>query len=113
MKRFYLSAKDIGNLTRIFCNDNVSFNKNTLINLNYNNKSYELSNFELKDNKLNFTLNHPNEKINPKDIFKIFQFSQSKNLDIHPSTLDIIISSKNLVGKIVNKDEILEIFTSI
>ena len=37
----------------------------------------------LKDNKLNFTLNHPNEKINPKDIFKIFQFSQSKNLDIH------------------------------
>ena len=113
MKRFYLSAKDIGNLTRIFCNDNESFNKNTLINLNYNNKSYELSNFELKDNKLNFTLNHPNEKINPKDIFKIFQFSQSKNLDIHPSTLDIIISSKNLVGKIVNKDELLEIFTSI
>ena len=113
MKRFYLSAKDIGNLTRIFCNDNVSFNKNTLINLNYNNKSHELSNFELKDNKLNFTLNHPNEKINPKDIFKIFQFSQSKNLDIHQSTLDIIISSKNLVGKIVNKDELFEIFTSI
>ena len=53
---------------------------------------------ELKDNKLNFALNHPNEKINPKDIFKIFQFSQSKNLDIDPSTLDIIISSKNLVG---------------
>ena len=36
MKRFYLSAKDIGNLTRIFCNDNVNVNKNTIINLNYN-----------------------------------------------------------------------------
>ena len=114
MKRFYLSTKDIGNLTRIFCNDNLIVNKNYLTNLNYYyNETFKLSNFELKDNKLNFTLNHPNEKINPKDIFKIFQFSQSKNLDIHPSTLDIIISSKNLVGKIVNKDELLEIFISI
>ena len=89
MKIFYLSAKDIGNLTRIFCYDNVSFNKNTLINLNYNNKSYELSNIELKDNQLNFTLNNPNEKINPKDIFKIFQRSCIICITLHQNNITI------------------------
>lgn len=117
MKRYYIAAKNIGSLTRIFFSvieDN--FKKSIRFNFFFR-KSINLEKpFTFKRKKIaieekSFILNKP------EILIEIFHISHFKNLEIHPETLRLLsdcsklIRKKQVISKTTNK-LFLEIISS-
>ena len=114
MKRFYLFVKDVGSLTRKFCNDVSHFNNTkSIYSSTTHKKTWNRKNFELVDGLVYFNPNDTKRKIEPNDILDIFKFSQNKKLKIHPSTIYKIEISKRGVTLLKENKELNNKFIDI
>ncbi len=115
MKKYYLTANDVGSLSKIFFS-NMNSEKIT----NKKNSSRKIEFILNKDEDI--FVNHQNnltianEKIffeKPVNIIKLFAISQSYDIDIHPKTITILIRNLYRIYKMRNNIESNSIFIKI
>lgn len=89
MKHYFLIAKDVGNLTGIFCaalesrhQPSPIFKMPTLFNR-------EVEGFTIKSGRLT-VMSRQHFKKHPIDMLRLFEVSQRNKLEIHPATLQMI-----------------------
>ena len=87
MKRYYLAARDVGNLTRIFCAAmETDFRKRRKFFQNSFKVSRDIGEFQLQAGRISLS-----EDVLFRDaplrILKLFQLAQEHDADIHPQTL--------------------------
>lgn len=114
MKHYFLTAKKVSDLIRIYCTAIEEKEKSTVIKNKKNNKyKNEIEDFVITNKRINFNKNFLFKK-NTNKIFRIFYLAQKKNLDIHPIALRLIIKNLSKIDKnISKKKEILDIFIKI
>ena len=118
MKRFYLTARDVGNLTRLFCTE---LNINQFQSIIYPSVNFEniwgKGDFFIDKGKVSLKLTgktSSNLEENPIIIYKLFKYAQQNNLDIHPTTIHNILLSKKFLKNKINKSlEVTSIFLII
>ncbi len=116
MKRYYIAAKNIGSLTRIFFSViEEKFKKPFRFNFFFSRKTNLEKPFVFKRKKI--VIEKKADIIrNPELIIEIFHISHFKNLEIHPETLRLLSDCSKLIRKQVNLQKsnklILEIITS-
>ncbi len=104
MKRYFLAAKTVGNLTRIFCAAiETEFNKPLRLNFLSFKKKENVDPFIIEVGRI-----YSNEKAllseNPINLMKLFFISHNTNIDIHPKTLRQITSLTKLINFEVRHD---------
>ena len=87
MKRYYLAARDVGNLTRIFCAAmETDFRKRKKFFQNSFKVSRDIGEFQIQAGRISLS-----EDVLFRDaplrILKLFQLAQEHDADIHPQTL--------------------------
>ena len=114
MKKFYLTVRDVGSLTRLICTelDHIYSRKKLYPTQNYS-KDSENSSLVIEDGKVTFS-----EKIDIKNdleiIFELFRFSQEKKLEIHPAALNTVWKNQRFLSKKnLNKLKISKLFIEI
>ena len=117
MKRYFLAAKTVGNLTRIFCAAiETEFNKPLRLNFLSFKKKENVDPFVIEVGRI-----HSNQKAllneNPLNLIKLFYISHNTNIDIHPKTLRQVTSLTKLINFEVRHDHnanrmFLDILTS-
>jgi len=116
MKHYFLTAKKVSDLIRIYCTAIEEKEKSTILRNKKNNKykyKNKIEDFVITNKRINFNKNFLFKK-NTKKVFRIFYLAQKKNLDIHPIALKSIIKNLLKIDKnISKKKEILEIFIKI
>ena len=92
MKRYYLAARHVGNLTRIFCaaiedefDVKTSFSLSRIFNEGVARFSMNLGSFTLKNGRLHLP-SHYFFHQQPMRIIEIFSLAQNYSLDIHPDS---------------------------
>ncbi|MDR3518640.1 MAG: [protein-PII] uridylyltransferase [Azospirillaceae bacterium] len=115
MKHYYLVAKDVGDLTRIFCAHLEHEAKRPprfqFLRLGLGRK--EIEGFALDSGRLNVRNEHQ-FRDNPVDLIRLFHVSQSSDLDIHPIALRAITRSLGVIGpKLRNDPEANRLFLEI
>lgn len=103
MKHYFLIAKDVGDLTRIFC---------AALEERHQRRSLfripalfhrEIEGFEVNRGRLAVTSNtHFAEK--PIDMLRLFEIAQRHDLDIHPTALQMITRSRARINNSVRRD---------
>ena len=109
MKQFYLVTKEVGRLTRTFLNELDTINDTrSIYSLTTHQNIWDIKSFELIDGKLYLKVDEDKKNlssINLSNILDIFEFSQNRNLEIHPSTIHKIeVSIKKLLVEKEKKD---------
>ena len=117
MKRYFLAAKTVGNLTRIFCAAiETEFNKPLRLSfLSFKRKEnvhpfiIEMGRISIQSEEILFQ--------NPANIIRLFNISHIKNIDIHPKVIRYVTSLVKLIKSDVRDNIIanklfLEILTS-
>ena len=117
MKRYFLAAKTVGNLTRIFCAAiETEFNKPLRLNFLSFKKKENVDPFIIEVGRI-----YSNERAllneNPINLIKLFFISHNTNIDIHPKTLRQITSLTKSINFEVRHDHyankmFLDILTS-
>ena len=101
MKHYFIVAKNVGNLTRIFCAAlEADHNRRSRFRLplTFLGKKCTVEGFTLEGSWVGFNTRH-DLKENPLDILKIFHVAQKNKLDIHPDALRYITQSLKLLDK--------------
>ena len=104
MKRYFIAAKTVGNLTRIFCAAiETEFNKPLRLNFLSFKKNEDVAPFTLEFGRL---YSHKREILtdDPTNIIKLFFISHDNNIDIHPKTLRQITSLRTLINSKVRQN---------
>ncbi len=109
MKRYFLAAKVVGNLTQIFCFAiEEDFKKS--IRFNFFNKikkniphPFNLKNKRIAIIKKDFFID------NPSNLIKIFNLSHFLNIDIHPKTIRFVADCTKLINRTSINDEQLNL----
>jgi [protein-PII] uridylyltransferase len=105
MKHYFLVAKDVGDLTRIFCAQiEAEHNRRSRFRLPILKRRRQVGGFKLEGDRL--TVKGPEhfaEK--PVDLLRIFQLAQANELDIHPDALRWITQSLKHVDKALREDK--------
>ena len=104
MKRYFLAAKTVGNLTRIFCAAiETEFNKPLRLNFLSFKKNEDVAPFTLEFGRL---YSHKREILtdDPSNIIKLFFISHDNNIDIHPKTIRQITSLRTLINSKVRQN---------
>ncbi len=118
MKHYFLIAKDVGNLTRIFCAaleaESRRRPRRGFAFLAAAAKT--LDGFLLEGGRLDVT-SHSQFRDRPVDMIRLFHLAQQRELDIHPNALKLVTRSLRLVGTRLRNDPeanqlFLEILTS-
>jgi len=118
MKQYYLVAKSVGSLTRIFCAFIEEQHRRSprfrlpLAGL----RQREVDGFRLDGRRLNVMADDDFEQ-DPIKMIRIFHLAQVKDYDIHPQALQLMTRSRSAVGKTLQDDPdanrlFLEILTS-
>ncbi len=114
MKRYYIAAKNIGSLTRIFFSViEEKFKKSIRFNFFFRNRinlsePYGFKRKKLAIEKRAYILSKP------ELIIEIFHISHFKNLEIHPETLRLLSDCSKLIRKKhVNSKKINKLFLEI
>ncbi len=117
MKHYFLTAKDVGDLTRIFCaaleaelKRPPKFNILRLANLA---RRRDIEGFMLDGERLN--VRHDRQfRDQPLDMIRLFHVAQDNDLDIHPNALRAITRSLTAIGpKLRNDPEANRLFLEI
>ena len=104
MKRYFLAAKTVGSLTRIFCAAiETEFNKPLRLSFLSFKKKEDVYPFDIELGRL-FVKNKEVLSENPVNIIKLFNISHNKNIDIHPKTLRYLTSLQRLINYEVRND---------
>ncbi|MEN3952180.1 [protein-PII] uridylyltransferase [Iodidimonas sp. SYSU 1G8] len=105
MKHYFLVAKDIGDLTRIFCAHlEDQHQKKPLLRLpRIGLRRRELEGFEVEGDRLGFADPKDIER-DPVSILRLFRVAQKRELDIHPEALRLITRNLGRIDKAVRND---------
>ncbi|WP_262693492.1 [protein-PII] uridylyltransferase [Kordiimonas aquimaris] len=114
MKHYFLVAKQVGDLTRIFCAVLEAREQKSFFSLLRPTK--KLRGFGIESGRL-VALNESDFAENPGLMMKIFAVADHKNLDIHPATLRLIKQNLSKITRSVRTDPeanryFLEVLTS-
>jgi len=112
MKHYFLIAKDVGNLTRIFCAVLESRHQRRLPSPAHHFGS-TLEGFLLERGRLNATTaDHFSDK--PVDLIRLFEVSGRTGTDIHPAALQQVTRNLGLIdAKLRENDEANRVFRCI
>ncbi|MFC3053717.1 [protein-PII] uridylyltransferase [Kordiimonas pumila] len=111
MKHYFLVAKQVGDLTRIFCAVLEARQQKTFFSRFRRTK--KLKEFALEGGRLTL-LKEDDIKTNPGLMVKIFRLADDKGLDIHPDALRIIQHNLGRITQKVRRDpEVNEDFLAI
>lgn len=104
MKRYFLVAKEVGDLTRIFCAViEAEHNRRSRFRLPTLKRRRKIEGFGLEGDRL--TVASPDVFTeNPVEMLRIFQVAQKHDLDIHPETLRAITRKLKLVDRKLRED---------
>ncbi|MEX2408620.1 MAG: [protein-PII] uridylyltransferase [Rhodovibrionaceae bacterium] len=104
MKRYFMVAKDVGDLTRIFCAQlEAKHNRRSRFRLPLLQRKRTVAGFKLEGDRI--TVAKPEsfaEK--PIDLLRIFLAAQNHDLDIHPDAQRWITQNLKLIGKQLRED---------
>ncbi len=104
MKRYFLIAKEVGDLTRIFCAViEAEHNRRSRFRLPVLRRRRKIEGFGLEGDRL--TVSDPEVfSEDPVEMLRIFQVAQKHELDIHPETLRAITRKLKHVNKELRAD---------
>ncbi len=104
MKHYFLVAKDVGDLTRIFCAQiEAEHNRRSRFRLPLLRRRRQVGGFKLEGDRL--SVKGPEHfAAKPVDLLRIFQVAQAHDLDIHPDALRWVSQSLKLVDKKLRAD---------
>jgi [protein-PII] uridylyltransferase len=110
-KHYYLHAKTVGDLTRIFVAalEDSHRRKPKLAALWQSLRPRQLEGFRLDGERLSATAPHMFEK-DPVAILRLFHVAQENGLDVHPGTLRQITQNIRLVDRLRNDKEANRLF---
>lgn len=120
MKHYFLIAKDVGDLTRIFCAalEDQERKKKPGIGrfMQKLRRKKVIKGFKLESGRLDFTSDKAIEN-DPVNLIRIFQVADADELEIHPDALKLVTRSLKYIGSELRADEeanrlFLEILTS-
>ncbi|RUV67189.1 [protein-PII] uridylyltransferase, partial [Mesorhizobium sp. M5C.F.Ca.IN.020.14.1.1] len=124
MKHYFLVAKDVGDLTRIFCaaleeeqaKHVPGFNRIFLTFSRRKRKLAGTSDFIIDNHRINVADDLVFER-DPVNLLRLFWFADKHGLEFHPDALKLLTRSLGLVGKALRRDEeanrlFLDILTS-
>ncbi len=115
MKHYFLVAKQVGDLTRIFCAVLEARQQKTFFSRFRRTKKFKQ--FAIEGGRLTF-MDESDVKENPTLMVKIFRVADEKDLDIHPSALRLIKHNLNRITWKVRRtpeanEDFLAVLTSI
>ena len=104
MKRYFLIAKEVGDLTRIFCAViEAEHNRRSRFRLPTLRRRRKVEGYGLEGDRL--TVESPDVfSDNPVELLRIFQVAQKHDLDIHPETLRAITRKLKQVDRKLRED---------
>ena len=124
MKHYFLVAKDVGDLTRIFCaaleeeqaKHVPGFNRIFLTFSRRKRKLAGTSDFIVDNHRINIADDQVFER-DPVNLLRLFWFADRHGLEFHPDALKLLTRSLGLVDKTLRRDEeanrlFLDILTS-
>src|SRR3546814_3454961 len=101
MKHYYLVAKDVGDLTRIFCAAIEASNMSRpMIRLPRFGRPRALAGFRLERDRLNVADDEQFAR-DPVEIIRLFHVAHMEGLDIHPHALRLITQNLNRIDRTV------------
>ncbi|MCJ9429921.1 [protein-PII] uridylyltransferase [Kordiimonas marina] len=103
MKHYFLVAKQVGDLTRIFCAVLEARQKKTGFIARFR-RTKKLQEFALESNRLTF-MAETDVKENPALMVRIFRVADERGLDIHPDALRLIKHNLSRITDKVRRDE--------
>ena len=107
MKHYFLVAKDVGDLTRIFCAALEAESKRppkfNILRLAALTRRKDVDGFVVDGERLNVR-NDRQFKDAPLDMIRLFHTAQQNDIDIHPSALRAITRSLSVVGPKLRAD---------
>jgi [protein-PII] uridylyltransferase len=104
MKHYFLVAKDVGNLTRIFC---AAFEADSLGQPRFwlsRASRNKIDGFTLEGSRLNIAAEDQFAK-DPIDMIRLFASAQRNGFDIHPNALRALTRSLRLIGPELRADK--------
>ncbi|WP_419903106.1 [protein-PII] uridylyltransferase [Kiloniella sp.] len=107
MKHYFIVAKEIGGLTRIFCATlEAEHNRRSgfRLPLPFLKRRRAVEKFRLEGDRLTFKADDSIEK-SPIEMLRIFHVAQKHDLDIHPAALRKITQSLRLIKKDLRESE--------
>ncbi len=105
MKHYFLTAKNVGDLTRIFCAHlEEQHQKKPIIRLpKFGLRSREVEGFQVEGDRIAFA--DPGDlKQDPVSILRLFRVAQQRELDIHPEALRLITRNLSRIDRDVQND---------
>jgi [protein-PII] uridylyltransferase len=105
MYRYYLVAKDVGDLTRIFCAalEDQHKKRRPFVLFRLPRRRRSIEGFEIEGGRL--TLGQGMDlRRDPAKILRLFHLAQERGLDIHPNALRLVRQNLRLVGAGLRKD---------
>jgi len=115
MKHYFLIAKDVGDLTRIFCAALEAESKRpprfnlALFSLG---KQRELEGFRLDGERLNI-FHESQFRERPLDTIRLFHVAQTNDLDVHPNALRALTRALGVIVKLRHDPEANRLFLEI
>lgn len=106
MKHYFLTAKTVGDLTRIYCSylEEEHKRKPRFRLPHFGLKSRRLDGFPVEGSRI--SLDSVKElKENPLDMVRIFHVAQKQALDIHPKALRLIRQNLTLINRALQNDK--------
>jgi [protein-PII] uridylyltransferase len=114
MKHYFLVAKDVGDLTRIFCAQlEAQHKRKPVLRIPFLPiRSKAVEGFKLDGGRLNVE-SAEEFRLHPVKMLKLFQVAQEKDLDIHPEALRYITQNLKRIDSLRQDKEANAIFLSI
>ncbi len=115
MKHYFLIAKDVGDLTRIFC---AALEADAMRPPRFNlwggglGRAKEIEGFRLDGERLNL-IHERQFKEQPVDMIRLFHVAQTQGLDVHPHALRTLTRSLGSVARLRNDPEANRLFLEI
>jgi [protein-PII] uridylyltransferase len=105
MKHYFLVAKDVGDLTRIFCSAlEAQHNRSSRFRLLPLARRRSISGFPVEGDRLNVKGPETFET-EPRNLLRIFKLAQENDLDIHPQALQLVTRKLKLINKALREDK--------
>jgi [protein-PII] uridylyltransferase len=104
MKHYYLVAKDVGDLTRIFCAAlEAEHKRKPRFRFTLLPKKREIEGFQVQDGRLNVA-NDDAFRADPVNFLRLFHTAQEHDLDIHPAALRLITQQLGLIDNALREN---------
>ena len=105
MRHYFLTAKDVGNLTRIFCAylEEQHHKKPLLSMQRFGLRSRHVEGFGVDGDRINFASENQISD-DPVSILRLFQVAQNHSFDIHPKALRLITQNMQLITSQLRND---------